>query len=250
MKLTENCYAVLGFGYYPPWMVNAGFIVGNEKTLVVDSGSNYLSAQTIYGYAKSVRPSNELIVVNTEKHLDHIGGNSLFKENGVKIFGHKDIKRSDTDLIEDKNYFNRSILSEKRRLAGEEEIFFQNTKIVNPDFPVENNQSFMLGWGVEAVVIYTYGHTLTNISVYVPKDKVLYCGDCIVSGYIPNLEAGNVENWKVWIESLNLIAGLNLPYVIPGHGKAISGKEINIEIDKIRSILEEAIINGYPPTLE
>ena len=250
MKLTENCYAVMGFGCYPPWMVNAGFIVGSEKTLVIDSGPNYLSAQTIYGYAKNVKPSNELIVVNTEKHLDHIGGNCLFREKGVNIFGHKDIYRSDADLIEDKKYFNKSILSEKRRLAGEEDIFFQNTKIVNPDFPVENNQTFILGGGVNAVVIYTYGHTLTNISVHVPKDRALYCGDCVVSGYIPNLEVGNLEEWKVWLKSLELIKNLDLEYIIPGHGNVISGSEINIEIERIKSILKEAIIIGYPPTSE
>ena len=78
MKLTKNCFAVLGFGYYPPWIVNSGFILGANKTLVVDSGL-IIAAQTIYGYAKNVKPGNEIIVVNTEKHLDHIGGNFLSK---------------------------------------------------------------------------------------------------------------------------------------------------------------------------
>jgi glyoxylase-like metal-dependent hydrolase (beta-lactamase superfamily II) len=78
MKLTDHCYAVTGLGYYPPWIVNAGFIAGDSKTLIVDSGPNFLSAQTIYGYAQSVKPGNELILINTEKHLDHILGNSFF----------------------------------------------------------------------------------------------------------------------------------------------------------------------------
>ncbi|MGD1007612.1 MAG: MBL fold metallo-hydrolase [Ignavibacteriaceae bacterium] len=250
MKLTDNCYAVLGFGYYPPWMVNSGFIVGSTQTLIVDSGPNYLSAQTIYGYAKNIKPGNELIVINTEKHLDHIGGNSLFKDNGVKIFGHIDINRNDSELKEDKNYFNKSILSNKRREAGEEEIFFQNTKIVNPDFPVENNRSFRLGGGLEAIIIYTYGHTSTNISVFVPGDKVLYCGDCIVSGYIPNLEASNKDDWKMWLESLNLIGKLDINYIVPGHGKVLSGIEIIKEVERIRSILKDAINSGIAPTSE
>jgi glyoxylase-like metal-dependent hydrolase (beta-lactamase superfamily II) len=250
MKLTNNCFAVLGLGYYPPWMVNSGFIVGDTHTLVADSGPNYISAQTIYGYAKNIKPDNELIVVNTEKHLDHIGGNSLFKEKDVKIFGHKDIKRSDSDLIEDKNYFNNSILSIKRREAAEEEIFFQNTKIINPDFPVENNQIFQLGGAIEAKIIFTYGHTSTNISVLVPADKVLYCGDCIVNGYIPNLEAGNQDDWKRWLESLGLIRKLDLDYIVPGHGDVISGVDIIKSIKNIEHILGEAIVKGSAPTSE
>jgi glyoxylase-like metal-dependent hydrolase (beta-lactamase superfamily II) len=250
MKLTENCYAVLGFGYYPPWLVNSGFIVGGAKTLIVDSGPNYISAQTIYGYAKNIKPGNELIVINTEKHLDHIGGNSLFKEKGIKIFGHKDIHRNDSELNDDKKYFNKSILSAKRREAGEEEIFFQNTKIINPGFPVENNQLFQLGGGLEAIIIYTYGHTSTNISVFVPTDKVLYCGDCIVSSYIPNLEASNKDDWNIWLESLNTIGKLDISYIIPGHGKVLSGIEIIKEIERLKNILKDAICTGITPASE
>jgi glyoxylase-like metal-dependent hydrolase (beta-lactamase superfamily II) len=250
MKLTDNCFAVLGFGYYPPWIVNSGFILGAYQTLVVDSGPNYLAAQTIYGYAKNVKPGNEIIVVNTEKHLDHIGGNSLFKEFGVKIYGHKNIKRFDSELTEDKNYFNKSILSDKRRELREEEIFFQNTIIVNPEFTVENNQTFQLGGGVEARIIYTFGHTSTNISIFIPADKVLYSGDCIVSGYIPNLESSNIEDWIKWQKSLDMISKLNIDYVVPGHGKVLSGMEIIKELKKIQSILEDAVKNGQAPTSE
>ncbi len=67
MKLTENCYAVTGLYYETPWNVNAGFIVGGKKTLVIDSGSNAISAQTVYGYANIAGPGNELVLINTER---------------------------------------------------------------------------------------------------------------------------------------------------------------------------------------
>ena len=250
MKLTDNCFAVLGLGYYPPWIVNSGFIAGDTYTLIVDSGPNYISAQTIYGYAQSVKPGNVLLLINTEKHLDHILGNSFFKEKGLKIFGHKDIKRFDDDLKDEKNYFNKSILSISRQAVREEEIFFQKTKIVNPEFPVEDKQIFQLGRDIKAEVIYTFGHTLTNISVYVPKDKVLYCGDCIVNGYIPNLESGNKKDWETWLQSLELIKELDLNYIVPGHGNVLIGMEIRYEIEKIQGILEAAIKNNKAPTSE
>ena len=86
MKISEHCYIISGLSVEPPWSVNSGFIVGGHSTLIVDTGSNYLSAQTIYGYASCVKPDNKLIVINTEPHFDHIGGNCFFREKNIDIF--------------------------------------------------------------------------------------------------------------------------------------------------------------------
>ena len=39
LRLSSRCYAVTGLGYSLPWCVNSGFIVGEESTLVVDTGA-------------------------------------------------------------------------------------------------------------------------------------------------------------------------------------------------------------------
>jgi hypothetical protein len=49
MKISEHCHAVTGLYFIPPWSVNSGFILGDKMTIVVDTGSNYLSEKTIYG---------------------------------------------------------------------------------------------------------------------------------------------------------------------------------------------------------
>ena len=95
MRISRHCYAITGLASVLPWTVNAGIIAGDAITLVVDTGANTQAARTIYGYAKSVRTDNRLLVVNTERHLDHIGGNSLFHEQGVDIYGHQGIARTD-----------------------------------------------------------------------------------------------------------------------------------------------------------
>src|SRR4051812_21732241 len=98
MKISQHCYAITGLSFIPPWTVNAGFITGGAATLVVDTGANMQAARTIYGYARSARPTNDLFVVNTERHLDHISGNSLFRELDIDIYGHHAIARSEEDL--------------------------------------------------------------------------------------------------------------------------------------------------------
>ncbi len=249
MKLTSSCYAIPGLYYLPPWSVNSGFIAGSSKTLIVDSGGTYHSAQTIYGYTSSVKTDNELILINTEQHLDHIGGNCYFHERGILIYGHKNINRSQQELEESIIEINTAVLNEARRNNNEGAIVFQNTVITNPDITIDKDCTIDLG-DVKASVILTPGHTKSNLSVYEPGTGVLFCGDCIVTDYIPNLESGDRHDWKEWLNSLSLILSLNPQYIVPGHGRVLAGKEsIKSEVERIRKIIIEAIESGTAPTV-
>jgi glyoxylase-like metal-dependent hydrolase (beta-lactamase superfamily II) len=248
MKLTNNCYAVTGLYFVPPWNVNAGFVVGKQNTLIVDSGSNLVSAQTIYGYANSVRPENELLLINTEKHLDHIGGNGYFSEKGVSIYGHSSINRNQNEFSVMLDEINLGISNTVRRNNREEEIGFKNTIIVNPDKKFDHEFKIDLG-GICVQVILTPGHTKSNISVFQESEKVIYCGDCILPEFIPNLEEGNIPEWKLWLESLIKIQSLDPEIVVPGHGNVIAGKpNIESEIERIKHIITTAIKNNRTPT--
>jgi glyoxylase-like metal-dependent hydrolase (beta-lactamase superfamily II) len=69
------------------------FVVGQHTTLVVDTGANALAAATIHGYATVARPGNRLVVIDTEKHFDHLGGNGYFRERGAESL-RNELKRS------------------------------------------------------------------------------------------------------------------------------------------------------------
>ena len=235
MKISEHCFAITGLFYLPPWTVNAGFVVGNKKTLVIDSSGTYLSAQTIYGYALNVRPENKLLLINTEKHLDHIGGNCFFSEMGVPLYGHPGIMRKNEEL---QNQLKESCLITKHSERDREceGIFpFDKTTIVNPNNPITENVEIDLG-EEKVEILLTPGHTETNITVFLPKDRVAYVGDLIVSDYRPNLGEANNEKW---FKSLEIIKKLNLDVIVPGHGAVIQGKsKINQAISRIREIIE------------
>ena len=119
MKLTDRCYAVTGLGYSAPWSVNAGFIVGNDVTLIVDTGASALSGATVHGYASAVRPGNALRVINTEKHFDHIGGNCVFRAHGVPITRHLRLRRTAEEFEAERAELNREISNEARRARGD-----------------------------------------------------------------------------------------------------------------------------------
>ena len=247
MRLSNRCFAVTGLGYLPPWTVNAGFVAGDESTLIVDTGANAAAAATIHGYASIVRPSNRLIVLDTERHFDHIGGNEYFRERDIDIFGHSSIHRTDEEFHAEISEFNGEISNPARRSRHEAEIFYHATRLANPNCPIAADTSMNLG-ACEIQIRLTPGHTPSNISVYVPADGVLFTGDCLVNGYLPNLDAGAVGDWTIWLTSLERVAALAPGIVVPGHGPVATGNEVPRLIQRVREVLLDSIESGRSPT--
>jgi glyoxylase-like metal-dependent hydrolase (beta-lactamase superfamily II) len=247
MRLSDHCYAVTGLGYVQPWCVNAGFIVGDEMTLVVDTGGNTLAAQSIHGYASTARPGNKLRVINTEKHFDHIGGNGYFREVGIDVWGHAGIARTPDEFQAEIAEFNDAIRDPVRREHFEARAFFHRTNPANPNCHIQDDTIFDLG-GRSAEILLTPGHTPTNLSVWVPDDGVLFTGDCLIREYLPNLDAGSRADWQLWLESLGRIERLKPNFVVCGHGPISRGDEIPVAIDSVRKVLMEAVKRGFSPT--
>jgi glyoxylase-like metal-dependent hydrolase (beta-lactamase superfamily II) len=97
-------------------------------------------------------------------------------------------------------------------------------------------------------ILLTPGHTPSNISVYVPSDGVLFCGDCLVNGYLPNLDAGSVADWYIWLKSLDRVAALAPRIVVPGHGPVATGDDVFSLIESVREVLQQSIEAGRSPT--
>lgn len=247
MRLSPRCYAVTGLAYSPPWCVNAGFIVGDVQTLVVDTGANALAGQTVHGYATAVRPENHLRVLNTEKHFDHIGGNTVFREQGIQIWGHHAIERSLLEFQAEIDEFNQVIPNPQRRAAGEAAAFFHGTILTNPTASIAHDECWGLG-NCTVEILTTPGHTSTNISAWVPEDGVLYTGDCLIAEYLPNLDAGTPADWQTWLASIDRLAALKPEIVVMGHGPVARGAQVRAVIDTVRRILDESIVRGHSPT--
>lgn len=247
MRVSNRCYAVTGLGYLAPWSVNAGFVAGGEVTLVVDTGANALAAASVYGYASAVRPSNRLQAINTEKHFDHIGGNSFFRDRGIEVWGHAGLHRTEEEFDAERAEFNQDIASPARRARREASVFYHATQLANPNRPIEEDTKLDLG-ACPVEILLTPGHTPTNLSVWVPEDGVLFTGDCLINGYLPNLDAGTPIDWEIWLKSLDRIAALRPGTVVAGHGPIAQGDEVHRIMETVREILKESIARGYSPT--
>jgi glyoxylase-like metal-dependent hydrolase (beta-lactamase superfamily II) len=247
MRLSNRCYAVTGLGYSSPWCVNAGFVAGDDLTLVIDTGGNTLAAQTVHGYATAAKPGNELRAINTEGHFDHIGGNGFFRGQEIDVWGHEGVARTADEFRAEIAEFNEAIPSEVRRAKGEANAFFHDTHVTNPNRLIHLDTRFELG-GCTVEILMTPGHTPANLSVWAPEEGVLFAGDCLIGGYLPNLDAGTPEDWRVWLESIARLEALKPAIVVAGHGPVAQGAEVQAMVDAVRRVLEESIERGCSPT--
>jgi cyclase len=240
MQVSTHCWAVTGLACLPPWEVNAGFVAGGHTTLVVDTGASTLSAATIHGYASLARPGNRLLVIDTERHFDHIGGNSHFRERGAEILGHPACARTEDEFRAERAEFNTAILDPRRRASHEEDVFYGGTSLALPDRFIAEDTALDLG-GLEARVLMAPGHTPSNLAIYVPADRVVFSGDCVVAGYAPNLACGGPAEWRQWLESLERIERLKPEAIVPGHGPVARGAAVGEAIRHVRAALLEAL---------
>ncbi|HUA18542.1 MAG TPA: MBL fold metallo-hydrolase [Bryobacteraceae bacterium] len=118
---------------------------------------------------------------------------------------------------------------------------------LDPNCAIAADTRIDLG-GCEAEILLTPGHTPTNISVWVPSDRVLFSADCLIAGYLPNLDAGSPDDWRIWLQSLDRIAALAPRIVVPGHGHVATWDEVPRMIASLRALLERAIESGTSPT--
>jgi cyclase len=240
MRLSEHCHALLGFAYVPPWSVNAGFVRGREGTLIVDTGPTAQAAETILGYARAAAPGNTVLAIDSERHLDHVAGNETLRAQGIEVYGHVSIARTDAELERDVAEYCDCVQDARRRADGEGRLPFLGTRIANPNRAVDSEIEIDLG-GVAARVLLVPGHTPANLAVLVEQDGVLFAGDTVVSDYRPNLQSGGPVDWQLWIAALDRIEAIAPAVLVPGHGRVLRDGEVRDEIVRVRRHLEAAL---------
>ena len=78
--------------------------------------------------------------------------------------------------------------------------------------------------GTQLSIINTPGHSPGSITLYGPENKTLFTGDLIFREGVgrTDLPGGDGNQLKASIQRLT---GLDVEYLLPGHGEIVSGKE-------------------------
>jgi cyclase len=183
---------------------NAGFVVGSNGVLVIDSFLDTPPAQALLAEIRKVTSLPVRYVVNTHYHLDHSGGNRAFVDAGAIIVAHKNVRA--WERTENLKFFGATPTDEqKARVAA----------LPLPDMVYSEAVDFFLG-DRSVQVRYMLGHTGGDSVIIVPDANVVFTGDLFWQQRLPNLIDAST---KVWVDTLQQLATTypNAKFV-SGHG--------------------------------
>jgi cyclase len=192
---------------------NAGLLLDKEGTMAVDALMVPAMTRRFVAAIKKVTRKPVTRLVNTHHHIDHVGGNSLFRE--AEIVSH-------TFCREEMNRTGLPVaMLQKRipRFAAE----FPKVKLAVPAVTFEDRLVFhQAGRDVELRHLGP-AHTFGDTFVYLPKDKVLFAGDIAFYYVTPLAFQGHVGNW---IKVADRILKMDVETIVPGHGPIGGKKEL------------------------
>jgi len=187
---------------------NAGFIVGDEAVVVVDSFDNEPAAKALLGEIRMISKLPIKFVVNTHYHLDHVAGNAVFAKEGAVIVAHRNVPS--WIHTENLKFFGKDIKAE------------QKSQIENLAAPnVLYDSAIELRVGASPVrVEFLPGHTGGDsvVTVYQDKAPVVFCGDLFWRQTLPNLIDASTLPWMETLTTLGKASGESPVGFVPGHG--------------------------------
>lgn len=183
---------------------NAGFVIGDDSVLVVDTFENPDAAKLLLAEIRKLTQLPIKFVVNTHYHLDHVAGNSIFTKEGAVVLAHRNVRT--WIHTENLKFFGKDIKPEQRALVE---------GLASPAIVYDSDVEVFLG--SRRIRIRTFpGHTGGDSVVTIPDAQVAFCGDLFWRNTLPNLIDASTD---LWINTLPKIAG-EFPQgtFVPGHG--------------------------------
>ena len=194
VKVSDHVWAIMGWP-------NIGIVVGENATLVVDTGLGPRNGATAARVAKKLAPNNKLYLTTTHFHPEHAGGVSGFPAGTVLI--RPKVQQDEMDKHgEEMIHLFESRYDQWRELLT-------NVKLRAPDKTFDKDLKLDLGGGVTARLLWFGGaHTKGDELTFVEPDKTLISGDVVQNKVVPNiyrrrryafeLDRGSRSGGKTW----------------------------------------------------
>jgi glyoxylase-like metal-dependent hydrolase (beta-lactamase superfamily II) len=219
--LGPGVYAAIGG---PAAGSNAGFVVGDNGVLVIDSFFDPAAAQALLGEIRRITPKPIRYVVNTHYHIDHVSGDEVFKAAGATIVAHKNVPGW--------------IHAENLHLMGGDKaspaIKAQIERLTPPDVTIDKTLVVTLGKRRIELDPMT-GHTGGDLVVYVPDARVAFAGDILWNHVAPTTIDGKIVTWTADLTRLEALPGART--FVPGHGEVAAAKDV----DDLKQLFEDLV---------
>jgi len=186
-------------------------------------------------------------VVNTEHHVDHIFGNYWFKGAG-EVVHHRGVADNFMVPTPDLDPFAYALEAiptddpDAASIVPDRDTYYEDPN--RGDLVFTGDLEMKVG-GKTFHLIHTPGHTPGQVAVYVPDERVVFTGDTVFSECQTWLMTSDIDQW---VGALDVIAGLDVDTVVPGHGPvttpAYLAKQRSVLLEWT-SAVAEAVANGW-----
>jgi cyclase len=200
---------------------NSGLLVDSGEALLVDTLRDENLTNTMlnaYLDATGLRPKDIGTLVNTHHDGDHTYGNRLMEH--ARIMATKEC----AEMLAKRPPSMLQNLLDNRPQGELGDFLFSlfgppfDFKGLQPTLPtdyVADQQEIKVGNKTARIIGAGPAHTVGDIMVYVPEDRIVYTGDIVFFTNTPVLWAGPSSNW---VKALDTILAMDVDTVVPGHG--------------------------------
>lgn len=228
-----------------PIDVNCVLVLGEERALVVDTGSSAAEGHRLHEEVGALAGARPQVVVNTHAHYDHCFGNFAFQ--GCEIWAARGCV---ADLAATGSHQRESVAGWWRSRAPEFARDLEATPIFPADRVVERRRALDLGGLVAELRLVGHGHTDHDLVVWLPGRSLLIAGDLVEESSAPQLEDAYPLAWADRVDDL---LRLQPTMVLPGHGAAVDAQFVRSQGRALRRLASwcarhrgEAVV-GRPP---
>ena len=235
---------VLGDGVYAlmsnrPFTDNAGFIVGSNEVLVIDSHFNGAMGRQII---KAVRRVSDLPIkylLNTNAFGDHVFGNYVFSDDTIIVAHQSTINALKISSVQ-------GMSQTMARTVGGDISVFDGVELRLPDVGFHGSWEIDLGGKVVQMYWFGKGMSPNDSVVFVPDANVAWTANLIFGkGTIPWARSGDILAYQETLR--NFSEALQPATIVPGHGEIVSGdlvRSYRQYLAEIRVLSEQAVAAG------
>ena len=204
---------------------NAGIVVGDDGVAVVDAFFTPDAARALLATIRQLTPKPVRYVVNTHYHVDHTGGDQVFRDAGAVIVAHRNVREW--------------LRTENPRLLGDRITPAQRALIASlaePDLTTTTSLTIWLGARRLDVKAYP-GHTGGDLIVEVPDAKTVFTGDLLWRHTSPNVIDGRIAPWIATDNAFLALPDAARTTFVPGHGQVADAADVAAFRDYLSDLL-------------
>ncbi len=234
-RISERVWAVMGYDLAHTVLINT-----DKGSVIVDTAMSPARAHTIRQALEAEAPVGKILaIIYTHSHIDHVGGASVWAEEGTEIwatdiFTEHFLKQygmfRPSETVRAMRQFGHHIGKESlpcSALGARMDIkAAMKSGVMLPTHTFSREKTLEIG-GVTIKLVAAPGETHDQLFVWLPQEETLIPGDNFYYAF-PNLytiRGCTRRPVKEWIHGIDRMRALNPRHMIPCHTKAVHGKE-------------------------